>query len=353
MRQSLLANRHENGSSPLYWIGRAILSILVLLGLVAFILAIFLMIWNADNIKRIQGVGPLNNEVFNLAGPGIAVSPNPPGHSLTYSNTGVLKVIPDACISIDPPLGTGNVTISNTGVCAVNAFTGNIVISSGNVGITVANAANTVQISNAGVLSAVAGPGISVSNPTGVVTIGNTGILSVSAGPGVTVNVAGGAATVEHTLTTQTQLAATSALGPQVFYSAVANFTNASEWTVATLSLLDGGQGAVGSTNWQIPSTGLYTVVAHCLVPENATVAHLVFNFGSTTTNPAVDGYLAGGNSAAPPQGAPQNFRLQATALVHAGCSGCLVAAGTALRVHGYLDVADVMTCSVGISKLL
>jgi len=79
--------------------------------------------------------------------------------------------------------GTGLSTIPTNGQLLIGNGTGytlNTLTASS--GITVTNAAGSVTVANAGVLSNIAGNGISVSSATGNVSINNTGVLSFSGG---------------------------------------------------------------------------------------------------------------------------------------------------------------------------
>ncbi len=58
---------------------------------------------------------------------------------------------------------------------------------------------DTLTITNAGVLTAVAGTGIGVSAPNGNVTFSNTGVLSITAGSGVSVSAPNGNLTIANT----------------------------------------------------------------------------------------------------------------------------------------------------------
>jgi hypothetical protein len=85
--------------------------------------------------------------------------------------------------------GTGNVTLTNTGVTSL--------VAGSNITLSGATGAVTVNSTASGGISAVnGGTAISTSTASGVVTVNNTGVTSIVAGTGVTVSGATGAVTV-------------------------------------------------------------------------------------------------------------------------------------------------------------
>ncbi len=86
-------------------------------------------------------------------------------------------------ISLTTDASTDTVTISNAGVLTAVA----------GIGINVSGASGNVTFSNSGVLSVAAGSGISVSAPNGNLTVANTGVLAVTTftGSGIQINTVG------------------------------------------------------------------------------------------------------------------------------------------------------------------
>lgn len=356
-------------------LGNVIFGFGTAVAIVAAGLAIYLMAIRFEHINRIQGVGPINNEVFTQVGNGIAITPDPPNHKLTWENTGVLSNIAGDGISVSS--ATGDVTISNTGVLQVNSrdpTSGNILLSPGD-GVAIANgaASNEIEISNTGVLTVnsrvptsgdiVLNPlaGISIANggPTNQIDIGNTGVTSNVAGDGITVSGATGDVTVSHTLTTQTGLADTDAMGTQVRYSGVVSGAAQNTWVLSSLSVIGDGQGNVGGTAWQVPATGLYDVRAKCVPPANRTdyeALHLSITFGATTDDPEADGYEAGRTFSR--LASEYSPHVSASALIQAGCTSCAVANGAGLKVHAFLENVIYTTtldlvCAIQVTRLM
>lgn len=407
----------------------------------AFCMTIYLMVRDGGNVRYIQGVPPLDGQIMNLAGPGVSVVPSIPGHSITFSNTGVLQNLAGAGISVSSPTGdstisntgvlsaiagsgiatsslTGDVTISNTGVLQINGRSptaGNILLSAGNTGINVANggASNEISVSNAGVLSNVAGAGVSVSGATGDVTIVNTGVLSAIAGTGISVSGAtgnvmigntgvldltagnagitlsastgsiivtnagilsvavgnglqvatvSGAATITHPLTEKTLIDDTDATSSVVDYDGLFNSTTQGVWAEAIMTNLDDGQGNVGGNEWHVPAAGIYSVNAHCMTPVNASYyerIHLALTLAATTADPTVDGYVpAGGRVTSSITSQMVAEAVSINALVHAGCVNCPVALGARLRLHALVDSTQVvaqfgLNCKLQVTRLV
>lgn len=102
-----------------------------------------------DNIEADEGTDTLN---ISTTGTGLAITTSASTDTITFENTGVVKVNGTA----------GQISVSNSGV-------------------------GEITLTNLGVLSVTQGLGISVSG-TQAVTIANTGILGIDAGVGITVS---------------------------------------------------------------------------------------------------------------------------------------------------------------------
>ncbi len=114
------------------------------------------------------------NDSFNiLSGNGISLSVDSGAESLTVSNTGILDVTAGAGISRTIVSGTANIV--NTGVLTL-ANTGGIGTRTSGLGINVSSAAGNPVITNTGVISISSGVGITVSLDavTGDVTVSNS-----------------------------------------------------------------------------------------------------------------------------------------------------------------------------------
>ena len=132
-----------------------------------------------------------------LPGTGIGISGSPITGSgnITVTNTGVTQLTAGGGISGDSI--NGNVTITNTGVRSIIA----------NTGIAVNAASGNVTLTNTGVTSIIAGQNVSISAGTGAVTInatpGTAGVASITAGSGMSVSGATGAVTLTNIGVTQ------------------------------------------------------------------------------------------------------------------------------------------------------
>ena len=132
-----------------------------------------------------------------LPGTGIGISGSPITGSgnITVTNTGVTRLTAGGGISGDSI--NGNVTITNTGVRSIIA----------NTGIAVNAASGNVTLTNTGVTSIIAGQNVSISAGTGAVTInatpGTAGVASITAGSGMSVSGATGAVTLTNIGVTQ------------------------------------------------------------------------------------------------------------------------------------------------------
>jgi hypothetical protein len=125
-----------------------------------------------DNNESIVATGI--NDSFNiLSGNGINLSVDSAAESLTVTNTGILDVTAGAGISRTIVAGTANIV--NTGVLTL-ANTGSIGTRTSGLGINVSSAAGNPVITNTGVISISSGVGITVSldAATGDVTVSNS-----------------------------------------------------------------------------------------------------------------------------------------------------------------------------------
>lgn len=95
-------------------------------------------------------------------GVGINITTNPTTDTLTFINTGVVSNIAGQGIGVSGA-GTGNVTITNTGVRTISATNG----------VSVNSSSGDVVITNSGVVRLEAGNGIILDATTGVITVTN------------------------------------------------------------------------------------------------------------------------------------------------------------------------------------
>jgi hypothetical protein len=203
------------------------------------------------------------------------------GGSITLTNTGVTALTAGTAISVSA--STGNITITNTGVTSFSAGTtgflpssastgavvlsGTLNASNGGTGVTatptngqlligngtgytlatltpgtglsVANGAGTITLTNTGVTALTAGTAISVSASTGSITVTNTGVTSAVAGTGISVSASSGAVTFTNTGVTSfsagtTGFSPTSASTGAVVLSGTLNASNGGTGVTAT-----------------------------------------------------------------------------------------------------------------------
>ena len=220
-----------------------LLGFLVIASIIAF--AVTIHVLNIQNVKYISSVGPDGSgEITLLAGLGELIVTDVPNHDITVVNTGVVTV---------------NTLNADAG--------GNLVIDVVTPGLNIANAGNTVTLSNGGVTSLIAGPGVAVDAATGDVTISNTGVITANGlnpdGAGNMVFAAGtamGATSVGNTITFNnlgvTSLIAGTGIGVSAATGAV-TVTNNGVLTINALSPVAGnivvtsvdGIGVVSSGN--------------------------------------------------------------------------------------------------------
>ncbi len=125
-----------------------------------------------DNNESIVAT-EFNDSFKILSGDGISLSVDSSAESITVSNTGILNVTAGTGISRTIVSGVANIV--NTGVISL-ANTGSIGTRTGGLGIHVSSASGNPVITNTGVLSLSAGVGITVSLDavTGDVTVSNS-----------------------------------------------------------------------------------------------------------------------------------------------------------------------------------
>ncbi len=125
-----------------------------------------------DNNESIVATG-INDSFGILSGDGISLSVDSAAESLTVTNTGILNVTAGAGISRTIVSGTANIV--NTGVLTL-ANTGSIGTRTSGLGISVSSSAGNPVITNTGVISISSGVGITVSLDavTGDVTVSNS-----------------------------------------------------------------------------------------------------------------------------------------------------------------------------------
>ncbi len=125
-----------------------------------------------DNNESIVATG-VNDSFGILSGNGISLSVDSGAETLTVTNTGILDVTAGAGISRTIVAGTANIV--NTGVLTL-ANTGSIGTRTSGAGINVSSAAGNPVITNTGVISISSGVGITVSLDavTGDVTVSNS-----------------------------------------------------------------------------------------------------------------------------------------------------------------------------------
>ena len=203
------------------------------------------------------------------------------GGSITLTNTGVTALTAGTAISVSA--STGSITITNTGVTSFSAGTtgflpssastgaivlsgtlnasnggtgvtttpanGQLLIGNGTgytlatltpgTGISVANGAGTITLTNTGVTALTAGTAISVSASTGSITVTNTGVTSAVAGTGISVSASSGAVTFTNTGVTSfsagtTGFSPTSASTGAIVLSGTLNASNGGTGVTAT-----------------------------------------------------------------------------------------------------------------------
>lgn len=245
-------SRRQNAQ---FWVGVAVATFL-LMGLIAF--AVVVPILNAQNVKYITGVGPDGaGEITLLAGLGELIVPNFIDNDITIENTGVVFVN-----SLSPDAG------------------GNLVIAATAPGLSVANAGNTVTLTNEGVTSLIAGPGIAVDQPAGAVTVSNTGLITANGlapdGAGNMVFAAGtamGVGSAGNTIT-YNNLGVTSAIaGTGIGVSAATGavtFTNNGVLTVNNLSPTAGNIVVTATDGLTAGSAGSTVTLSDVLTTQTA-----------------------------------------------------------------------------------
>ena len=172
----------------------------------------------ALNQGLIVGSGPIN---VALDGANLLVSYS--GGTGT-GNVASVGLLPGTGIGISgsPITGSGNITVTNTGVTRLNAggglsgdsINGNVTLTNtgvrsivGGAGITANTSTGNIGLTNTGVTSIIAGQNVSISAATGAVTInatpGTAGVASIAAGAGMSVSGTTGAVTLTNIGVTQ------------------------------------------------------------------------------------------------------------------------------------------------------
>jgi hypothetical protein len=120
------------------------------------------------------------NLIIDVVTPGLSVANA--GNTVTLSNGGVTSLIAGPGVAVDA--ATGDITVSNTGLITANGLNpdgaGNMVFAAGTA-MGATSVGNTITFNNLGVTSLIAGTGIGVSGATGAVTVTNNGVLTLNA----------------------------------------------------------------------------------------------------------------------------------------------------------------------------
>ena len=191
----------------------------------------------------------------------------------------------------------GTLNLTNTGVTSAIA----------GPGVSLDNATGAVTITNTGLLTATEGAGIDVAITNGNATITNTGLLAASAGTGIDITTTNGTATITNTGVTSVtgtpnQVSASAATGAVTLSLPQNIHTGASPtFTGATLTGLTGGSSA---TNFVVAGPGgiLQTRTMNLLPSGTVTNATLVWDGTAwventrVTMNPASGDVTIGGN---------------------------------------------------------
>jgi len=133
----------------------------------------------------------------------------------------------------------------------------------------------------------------------------------------------------------------------------------------------DGGQGNIGGITWAIPAPGEYTINANCeLNPSQRVVGHhqsfvLALNFGATTVDPTLSGYIPPGGTSSIDISSSSTLQptvplqLSLSANIHANCTNCQVSVGDELSLHmiqnhmgGPPNITSWSTCNIYISRI-
>jgi hypothetical protein len=157
-----------------------------------------------------------NTGVRNLA-VGAGISASTPTGEVILANTGVIKLIGGDGIGLDPAIGTGTITITNTARFTPQDIFRSIQVPGqlplvadspidiltflNGTGIQIVSnsESDAITFNNTGVINLSGSTGIAVSSATGTVTLSNTGVTSLIAGSGISVSSSTGAITVANT----------------------------------------------------------------------------------------------------------------------------------------------------------
>jgi hypothetical protein len=157
-----------------------------------------------------------NTGVRNLA-VGAGISASTPTGEVILANTGVIKLIGGDGIGLDPAIGTGTITITNTARFTPQDIFRSIQVPGqlplvadspidiltflNGTGIQIVSnsESDAITFNNTGVINLSGSTGISVSSATGTVTLSNTGVTSLIPGSGISLSSSTGAITVANT----------------------------------------------------------------------------------------------------------------------------------------------------------
>lgn len=157
-----------------------------------------------------------NTGVRNIA-VGAGISASTPTGEVVLANTGVIRLIGGDGIGLDPALGTGTITITNTARFTPQEIFRSIqvpgqlplvpdssidiltLLNGTGIQIVTSEVSDSITFNNTGVINLSGSTGISVSSATGTVTLSNTGVTSLIAGSGISVSSSTGAITVANT----------------------------------------------------------------------------------------------------------------------------------------------------------
>lgn len=298
----------SRSQKAMFWVGVAF-GVFVILGMIG--ISVALAVLNTQNVKFISNVGPDGaGEVTLIAGLGELIVTDVPNHDITISNTGVVTVNSlnadaggNLIVDVTAPglsiANAGNtITLTNGGVTSATAGAGISITPAGTGDITVKNTGvitvNNLAADLAGNVVLAVNPGLSQTNVGNTVTLTNDGVLTINslapvAGDvvvtttdGLSVANAGNTVTLADILTTQTALSNNDANGPLVDYTTFIGFITPVPENTWRTSLtpawptsfipgsFDDGQGNVAGVAWVVPAVGTYTAHVDCEVIPSA-----------------------------------------------------------------------------------
>lgn len=346
---------NNNGTAVSWALLAAVVGVMCILGLVAFVLRFTDNAGGTGIVKTVSGVSPTNGELTLVAGTSMVLTPDLPSSTVTVVNDGVRTA-------------------------------------TGGAGIAVSAAKGDVTFTNDGVRGAFGGLGISVSSTKGDVTFTNDGATSVSGTDGIATDATTGAVTASHVLTTQTLLPFGDPMGPQVSYLHLTGFIvphAQNTWRMGVFPIGfpecffcagtgqpvflpgsvpgDGGQGdATFGLQWFVPAPGLYDFHVQCAVfpsaiaPNEHQSVTVALNLGASTSDPTISGFIpiGGRQTRDISQGTAADIgafarRVSFSASVHAGCPGCPVSVGDQATLHFFQDTSAVGPITMAAGCLL